>query len=158
MKKFVVALCVTFCLCSVALTNFAQAAFAADRHAYVTIEHVHCGATPGDKELYLTWKSKDFVPSPPEANEDSRIWPEESDNPPYWRCRNGETVSPVYEKKFPVDLTMKVTLWDDDRLGGGEDNIDDSLGSEDLVPIENVTGSLHFKDGAAVDYLVTFHS
>ncbi|ACK73216.1 hypothetical protein PCC7424_4859 [Gloeothece citriformis PCC 7424] len=133
---------------------FSQQALAA--HAYVTIEKVNCGPTPGDKELYLTWKSKDEVPSIPEVNEDVQIWP--TDAPLYWQCQNNQVIEPNAKTQFPVDLEMLMSLWDDDKVAGGEDNIDDKISSAVLTPAQNVRGTLEFpgNEGGSIDYLISF--
>ncbi|WP_013323363.1 hypothetical protein [Gloeothece verrucosa] len=144
-------------LMALSLMAFPLSQQALAAHAYVTIDKVNCGPTPGDKELYVTWKSKDYVPSLP-VNDDVQLWPDPAGEPTYWLCHNNEVIDVNYKEQFPVDLEMLLTLWDDDKFAGGEDNIDDSIGQAVLPPAQNVRGTIDFpgNEGGSLDYVITF--
>lgn len=116
-------------------------------NAHLTIQEITAETlTPGagNDEIYLTWKSKEDVPSIPEVNEHRKFWPVNEDF--YSFSSNGQTIKPGDSIKFPVDLELEILLWESDKLLG-EGATDDQLGSYILFPAQNVQKDIVFSGG-----------
>jgi hypothetical protein len=148
MKRFVLALCLTFCLCFLALTSFAQAASAA--HAYANLLTFECS----DRSQFnykLEWKSLEEVPSPPEANEYSRLWPTNQEGGIL--CNNGNVIEINEKHQFPIDLDEVVRL----SINTGRVKDEQVMPATESLP-DNVE-QIVFDDGLGnviLKYTVTF--
>lgn len=103
--------------CVVALSTFAGFAqqASAEGHAYLNLESIGCPNIPdgtgnGYYRYTLNWKSKDEIPSIPEANEYRRFFPDQAGQ---GDCYNNTKVINVNKKyQFPVDrdILLQPTL------------------------------------------------
>lgn len=117
-------------------------------NAYFTIQEITAETlTPGggNDEIYLSWKSKDSVPSMPEVNEYAKFFPEDEDYLSF--SKNGETIKPNVSIKFPVDRELEVLLFEADVAVGEGGGADDQLGNYILFPAQNIQKDMVFSGG-----------
>lgn len=116
---------------------------------FFTVQEITCEKlTPGggNDEIFLTWKSKDEVPSMPPVNEHSKFWPVNKEYESF--STNGETKTPNEKIQFPVDRELEVMLWEaDEKLGETIGNPDDKIGNYILFPEQNITKNMIFEGG-----------
>ncbi|MHC5855150.1 hypothetical protein [Nostoc sp.] len=115
-------------------------------NAHFTVQEITAEQlTPGggNDEIYLTWKSKDEVPSLP-VNEHTKFWPVDKEYENF--STNGQTIKPGDTIKFPVDLELELLLWEADKpLGEGA--TDNQLGNYILFPAQNTQKDIVFAGG-----------
>ncbi len=140
MKKFLVTLSVVLCFCFLALTSSAQADSAS--HAYINLTTFQC-PNGGNFNFKLEWKSAEEVPSIPEANEFSRLWPTDQESGVF--CRDGQVIEINEKHQFPVDL---------DQLAQMSINTGAVKGEEVISPIQNREVELVFGKGGAQGILI----